>query len=171
MCSGQSNAEVPVSYIYNASAQIADAVNWPNVRLVHVAPDGSLSGWEVASPATVPAWSAFCYLSAVYMLRQHCSGGDGASNDACPDVAALGVGVISAAQGATPMEVWMPPAAVASAGCHAVPFNHSTHNPPWVTSQNWARMIQPLSDFPVRAFLWLVRELGPGQVLSGVCCL
>ena len=182
VCSGQSNMAINVNYTLNATAAIKDAAHWPNVRrltLVGVQGNGSLvpdrlsntSGvWEVASPATVPEWSAVCYLSAIEMLRSHCDGssaassaasapgspagpgGNGTLRDVCTDPQSLPVGLIQVAVGATPMEDWMPPKAVKD--CGGEPFTNI--NPPdrWTSSYYWDRLIVPITNTSIRAVMW-----------------
>ena len=130
---GQSNMAIPLSYTLNATAAIADAKHFPNIRRLTLSgynasgttvlpdPVSTTTGtWEVASPGSVPTWSAVCYLSAVAMLRAHCDGsssirstgtGNGTGpnqlGDVCDSSKALPVGLIQVAVGATPMENWM----------------------------------------------------------------
>jgi sialate O-acetylesterase len=112
ICSGQSNMEMVVSAIFNATEEIANAGNYPKIRLFSVAfipsasPVEELLGmylnWSVASPQSVdgPGWnymSAVCWL---YGKQIH---------------QALGgrpIGLIASTWGGTAIEVWMPPKAL-----------------------------------------------------------
>ncbi len=69
LCSGQSNMELPVDRTLNTRAVISGAAN-DRLRMMTVehaysaAPHQTLPSsldWEVASPETVPDWSAACY--------------------------------------------------------------------------------------------------------------
>jgi len=112
ICSGQSNMQMTVSVIFNASEEIANAGNYPKIRLFTVnfieasSPveelPGILQNWSVASPQTVggPDWqymSAVCWL---YGRQIH---------------QALGgrpIGLIATSWGGTVIEFWMPPKAL-----------------------------------------------------------
>lgn len=64
ICSGQSNMQMTVSQAYNSSVEIAEAANYPNIRLFTVG-QGTTSAtplsefstieqtWSVASPSSV----------------------------------------------------------------------------------------------------------------------
>jgi sialate O-acetylesterase len=77
LCSGQSNMAWPVSQTLNPQAEIADATD-PSIRLLQIgretapAPLGAFKSpiaWEVASPETVPDFSALCYFFARELKR------------------------------------------------------------------------------------------------------
>ena len=112
ICSGQSNMKLTVSQIFNATQEIANAANYPKIRVFSAA-DGSsekpieellgiVLNWSVASPQTVggPDWqymSAVCWL---YGVKIH---------------EALGgrpIGLIATSWGGTFIEFWMPPSAL-----------------------------------------------------------
>ena len=112
ICSGQSNMQMTVSVIFNATEEIANAGNFPKIRLFTTSliessvPVEELLGinlnWSVASPQTVggPDWnymSAVCWL---YGRQIH---------------QALGgrpIGLIATSWGGTVIEFWMPPQAL-----------------------------------------------------------
>ncbi len=116
VCSGQSNMEMAVIDIFNGTEEIANAGNYPKIRLFTVAripsaaPTEELAGmflnWSVASPQSVGGPS-FRYMSAVCwlygkMIHQ-----------------ALGsrpIGLIGSSWGGTTIEVWMPPKALQDCG-------------------------------------------------------
>ena len=112
ICSGQSNMQMTVSIIYNATEEIANAGNYPKIRLFTAAliqsatPVEELLGitlnWSVASPQSVggPYWnymSAVCWLYG-RMIHQALGGRP--------------IGLIATSWGGTPIEVWMPPKAL-----------------------------------------------------------
>jgi len=112
ICSGQSNMELTVSLIHNASIEIANAGNFPKIRIFTASllssdvPLEELKGielnWSVASPKSVggPDWkymSAVCWLYG-RMIHQ-----------------ALGerpMGLVASSYGGTLIELWMPPKAL-----------------------------------------------------------
>ncbi len=112
ICSGQSNMEMTVSLIFNATEEIANAGNYPKIRLFTAAlvPSaapveellGILLNWSVASPQTVggPDWqymSAVCWLYG-RMIHQALGGRP--------------IGLIATSWGGTAIEFWMPPKAI-----------------------------------------------------------
>jgi sialate O-acetylesterase len=111
ICSGQSNMQMTVSSIFNGSEEIANAGNFPKIRLFTAALVASAApveelvnitlNWSVASPKSVdgPGWdymSAVCWL---YGRQIH-----QALND-------RPIGLIATSWGGTSIEVWMPPKA------------------------------------------------------------
>ena len=112
LCSGQSNMEFTVNMIFNATEEIANAGNYPKIRLFTTAlkssgmPVEELLGivlnWSIASPKSVggPSWS---YMSAVCWLYGRMIH------------EALGgrpIGLIATSWGGTAIELWMPPQAL-----------------------------------------------------------
>jgi sialate O-acetylesterase len=112
LCSGQSNMQLTVSLIYNGTEEIANAGNYPKIRVFtatlvsSAVPVEELLGihlnWSVAAPKTVggPDWG---YMSAVCWLygRQIHQALDGRP-----------IGLIATSWGGTPIESWMPPKAL-----------------------------------------------------------
>jgi sialate O-acetylesterase len=112
VCSGQSNMQLTVSLIYNATEEIANAGKYPKIRVFSVARVPSSVtieellaislNWSVASPHSIggPDWnymSAVCWL---YGRMIHL---------------ALGgrpIGLIATSWGGTFIELWMPPKAL-----------------------------------------------------------
>ena len=111
ICSGQSNMQMTVSSIFNGSEEIANAGNFPKIRLFTAALIASAApveelvnitlNWSVASPKSVdgPGWD---YMSAVCWLygRQIHQALNGRP-----------IGLIATSWGGTSIEVWMPPKA------------------------------------------------------------
>ncbi len=112
ICSGQSNMQMTVGLIFNGTEEIANAGNYPKIRVFTVAQAGSATpaeelfaitlNWSVASSASIggPDWrytSAVCWL---YGRQIH---------------QALGgrpIGLIATSYGGTAIELWMPPKAL-----------------------------------------------------------
>ena len=112
ICSGQSNMQLTVSLIFNATEEIANAGNFSKIRLFTVGwiefavpleeIPGMLLNWSVASPQTVggPDWqyiSAVCWLYG-RMIHQALNGRP--------------MGLIGTSWGGTVIEFWMPPEAL-----------------------------------------------------------
>jgi sialate O-acetylesterase len=112
ICSGQSNMQLTVNMIYNATEEIQNAGNYPKIRVFTAAlkefpnPVEELLGiwlnWSVASPQSING-SAFTYMSAVCWLygRMIHEALDGRP-----------IGLIATSFGGTTIEVWMPPPAL-----------------------------------------------------------
>jgi sialate O-acetylesterase len=112
ICSGQSNMQMAVIDIFNGTEEIANAGNYPKIRLLTVAriasaiPVDELLGtylnWSVASPKSVGGPS-FTYMSAVCwlygrMIHQALGGRP--------------IGLIGNSWGGTEIELWMSPKAL-----------------------------------------------------------
>ena len=112
LCSGQSNMVLPLSWIYNASEEIANAGKYPKIRLFTTESLPSASpldellsirqNWSVASPESVNGsygryFSAVCWLYG-RMIHQ-------ALNE-------RPLGLMVSAFVGTAIEVWMPPVAL-----------------------------------------------------------
>ncbi len=112
LCSGQSNMQLTVNLIYNATEEIANAGNYPKIRVftaelnTSTTPVEELFGivlnWSLASPHSIggPGWqymSAVCWLYG-RMIHQALDGRP--------------IGLIAASWAGTAIEVWMPPKAL-----------------------------------------------------------
>ena len=112
VCSGQSNMQFTVNMMFNASEEIANAGNFPKIRLFTAALKPSASpieellginlNWSVASSQVVggPSWdymSAVCWLYG-RMIHQSLNGRP--------------IGLIATSWGGTAIELWMPPKAL-----------------------------------------------------------
>jgi sialate O-acetylesterase len=116
ICSGQSNMEMAVIDIFNGTEEIANAGNFPKIRLFTSAhhslskPSEELLGmwlnWSIASPQSVGG-PTFIYMSAVCwlygrMIHQ--------ALDSRP------IGLIATSWNGTAIEYWMPPKALQDCG-------------------------------------------------------
>ncbi len=111
ICSRQSNMQLTVNMIYNATEEIANAGNYPKIRVFTASriesaialeelPGISLN-WSVASPKSIagPDWvymSAVCWLYG-RMIHEALGGRP--------------IGLMATTWGGTTIEVWMPPKA------------------------------------------------------------
>ena len=109
LCSGQSNMQMTVGMIFNATEEINNAGNFPKIRLFTAATNESTTpieellgielNWSLASPESVggPAWrhmSAVCWLYG-RMIHQ--------ALDSRP------IGLIATSWAGTAIEFWAPP--------------------------------------------------------------
>jgi sialate O-acetylesterase len=112
ICSGQSNMELTVSMIYNGTEEIANAGNYPKIRVFTAglkassSPIEDLNGitlnWSVASPQSIGGpdnkyMSAVCWLYG-RMIHEALDGRP--------------IGLLAASVGGTMIELWMPPKAL-----------------------------------------------------------
>ena len=116
VCSGQSNMQMAVRDIFNGTEEIANAGQYPKIRVFTAAlrPSGTPleeliaieENWSVASPASIGGPS-FDYMSAVCwvygrMIHQALGGRP--------------IGLIATSWGGTAIELWMPPKALNACG-------------------------------------------------------
>ncbi len=107
-CSGQSNMEMPVEgwgNIRNHAEEVKNATH-PSIRLYQVKKntaftpcdrnEHNMGGWQECSPQSVPEFSAVAYFYARELTEK----------------LGVAVGVIDATWGGTPIEAWMPAAAL-----------------------------------------------------------
>jgi sialate O-acetylesterase len=118
LCSGQSNMEFTTIQMLGAQKEIADANNYPNIRLMTAYEEESSTplddllrvqqNWTSASNVSVggPAWAYFSAVCWLYGKNIH---------------KALGVpiGLVATDWGGTPVEAWSSPAALAKCGIHS----------------------------------------------------
>ncbi len=114
LCSGQSNMELTVGEIYNGSIEIANAGNYPKIRVFSVARNYSSEpleeliriylNWSIASPQSIGGppmeyMSAVCWLYG-RMIHQALNGRP--------------IGLIDTSYYGTDIQTWMPPQALKS---------------------------------------------------------
>jgi sialate O-acetylesterase len=116
ICSGQSNMQMAVSDIFNATDEINNAGNYPKIRVFTAAlkPSdtpieellGIIENWSVASAQSIGGPS-FTYMSAVCWLYGRMI-----------HVALNGrpIGLVATSWGGTAIELWMPPPALHDCG-------------------------------------------------------
>jgi sialate O-acetylesterase len=108
ICSGQSNMQLTVGMIYNGSEEIANAGNYPKIRVFTPLQRGSPTpveeliiieqNWSVASPQSIGG-SMWTYMSAVCWLYGRMIH---VALDGRP------IGLIATSAGGTAIELWMP---------------------------------------------------------------
>eukprot|EP00043_Microstomoeca_roanoka_P000473 m.27831 g.27831 ORF g.27831 m.27831 type:complete len:504 (+) comp10338_c0_seq2:59-1570(+) len=181
LCSGQSNMQFSVNDAFNASAEIADSINYPNLRLFTVALIQSLTPldncssasnytWGVSSPAAFQpvggaafSWfSATCYFFGRDVYR------------------ALGgkvpIGLIASDWGGQPVEAFSSPDALADNTCGGTvkPSEARTHKPQQFTvavppTSLWFGMIYPLIKMRFAGAVWYQGEANAGDPHSYAC--
>ena len=140
LCGGQSNMVKSTSYVLNATAEVADAANWPQIQLFRVPEaasatpqprfNSSSAAWVAATPTTVASFSAVCYLTARDLARVLGS--------------SYPLGLVLAAVGHTSIDRWRPPKpGVATKGQSSDLFNG---------------MISPIVGFSLKLILWYQGE-------------
>jgi sialate O-acetylesterase len=155
-CSGQSNlsgGNTPVSYAYNATAEIAAASLFPWVRVfaVGTASNGAAAPlpqlgfpphipWSVAAPSSVAPFSATCWFTGKALAE--------ALGPAVP------IGLVESAWGGTSIQVWVPPGVVDACG------NASSYPGGWPTalSSLWNAMTEPFAGMQVAHIVWYQGE-------------
>ena len=150
ICSGQSNMELTVSLIYNATEEIVNAGNYPKIRVFTTGRGLSdipveelhrvLSNWSIASPQSIggPDWyytSAVCWLYG-RMIHEALGGRP--------------IGLMTSRWGGTAIELWMPTKALQD--CDIPPYVHNSrtlffHLYYFILNRNKDIAIQP-SDEP-----------------------
>jgi sialate O-acetylesterase len=116
ICSGQSNMQMAVSDIFNATEEISNAGNYPKIRVFTAALEpsdtpieellGIIENWSVASAESIGGPS-FTYMSAVCWLYGRMIH---VALDSRP------IGLIATSWGGTAIELWMPPPALHDCG-------------------------------------------------------
>jgi sialate O-acetylesterase len=156
LCSGQSNMEKPVSYVFNATAEMAAALTLGD-RMRTVGTFGpwnnNVDGGAAATPQfdtkkpmkwsrpSVYGFSAVCWM---YGRRIY---------EAYPTTP---IGLIESDVGGTAIEPWSPPDALAACGMPYRGFNNTLHScPPFCnTSSLFNGMIAPLLNYSIHHMIW-----------------
>jgi len=185
LCSGQSNMNKPLSYVFNASAEIA-AANHPNIHLFSV-PEGEVpncgaadeSGGATCGPAAAYA-NTSCGVNPrtgqTHCAWQQCSPTVVKDFSAvcyltAKELLTIGnywpnktihshIGLIQAAVDGTGVEEWMPPQAFDECSPdNAIPLKRRS-------SQRFNAMIAPLVGFTLKAALWYQGEADAGPTAA-----
>ncbi|KAL0480032.1 sialate O-acetylesterase [Acrasis kona] len=146
LCSGQSNMEFTINRGLNASSEVKDSVNYPNIHFFKVAhndspkPVDNVRGqWRVPDPS-IGEFSAACYFFARNIYK--------ALNGEVP------IGLIESTWGGTPIQVWSSPDAIKQ--CNQT-------NGPSQPNHLWNGQIVPLLKYNVKAALWYQGENNAGR--------
>ncbi|CAF0737628.1 unnamed protein product [Adineta ricciae] len=168
ICSGQSNMQMAVTDIFNATEEINTAGNYPKIRVFTAAlkPSdtpieellGIVENWSVASAQSIGGPS-FTYMSAVcWLYGRHIH-------------EALGgrpIGLIATSWGGTAIELWMPPQALQECGISAnekVPLQPEGKSTEMISLSNsnlFNAMIYPFTRMVVYGSIWYQGEANAG---------
>ncbi|CAF2590172.1 unnamed protein product [Rotaria sp. Silwood2] len=164
ICSGQSNMQMAVIDIFNATEEINNASNYPKIRVFTAALQpsdtpieellGIVESWSVASPQSIGGPS-FTYMSAVCWLYGRMIH------------EALGgrpIGLIATSWGGTAIELWMPPQALHDCGISSKkqiplqPYGQSSEMVSLNNSNLFNAMIYPFTRMVVYGAIWYQGE-------------
>ncbi|XP_068096394.1 sialate O-acetylesterase isoform X2 [Hyperolius riggenbachi] len=169
LCSGQSNMEMTVSQIFNASKELAQASRYPYVRLFTAALE--TSAVELQDLAKVDLeWSLptaknlghgdFTYFSAVCWLF----GRDLARKLKYP------IGLVESSWGGTPVEAWSSKTALHKCGLHQLPEDMRLRSEYYIIlagpcdySVLWNAMVHPLLNMTIKGAIWYQGEQNTGM--------
>jgi len=168
LCSGQSNMQWVLSGDYNASAEIADSINYPQVRHFTVSNVSALTAqtnlpggnWLVAGPSTSGGFSAVGYIMAREIYKQQ----------------GIPVGIINSSWGGTLINAWSEPGFVSTIADYTQRAFDQAAQP---ASQDfvsclYSAMIYPLAPFRIKAVTWYQGEFDAstpyqyGRMLPGL---
>ncbi|XP_067675941.1 sialate O-acetylesterase-like [Haliotis asinina] len=168
ICSGQSNMQFTVNRMFNATAEIAAATNFTNIRLFSVAlkfnPTETLDllavneGWSLPSKKSLVDHTGSVYFSAVCWLYGRLMYQE----------FAYPIGLIDTSYGGTPIEAWSSRDALAQCGISptdivdsyvyeiekTLPGYTNSHTP----TQLWNCMIHPLLNMTIYGVIWYQGE-------------
>lgn len=165
LCSGQSNMEMTVSQIFNASDELKSAADYPYVRLFTAALEQSQTElqdlskvdlqWSLPSAESL-GHSDFTYFSAVcWVFGRHL-----AHRLMYP------IGLVESSWGGTPVEAWSSKTALKECGLPSVtegfPF-FDTLAGPCEYSVLWNAMIHPLLNMTIKGAIWYQGEQNTGM--------
>ncbi|ESO84170.1 hypothetical protein LOTGIDRAFT_177595 [Lottia gigantea] len=170
ICSGQSNMQFTLSMVFNASYEIEDAKNYPDIRLFTVAMETATTPqydfisveepWSVASPASAgngnwTYFSAVCWLYGKYLYQ----------------TLKRPIGLIASDWGGTAVETWSSPDALKSCGITEEPksISKSKRATPTAHSVLWNAMIHPMLNFTIYGAIWYQGEANAGNPLGYNC--
>lgn len=169
VCGGQSNMEMTVSQIFNASEELAQAARYPNIRLFSASLETSDTElldlakvdleWSVPTPQNL-GHSDFTYFSAVcWIFGRHL-----AERFKYP------IGLVESTWGGTPVEAWSSKTALSKCGLSMAPKKWTQRSyrfmdmyaGPCEYSVLWNAMIHPLLNMTIKGAIWYQGEQNTG---------
>ena len=158
ICSGQSNAEMPLAgwgKINNYKEEIEKA-NHPNIRLIQVEKSTSTqllnmaainNGWQPCTPSTIPEFSAIAYFFARNIQQHH----------------NIPIGLIQTAYSGTPVEAWTSGAALKTVPEYdslvdVISSKQGTPDNPHIPTVLFNAMVNPLVPYGIRGVIWYQGE-------------
>jgi len=171
VCGGQSNMQQTVGAVFNSSEEIADSINYPNIRVMTVG-QGTFSAvplsifltieqtWTISRPESIGAgpWSMFsavCWFTGKNIYDKY----------------KVPLGLISSNWGGTIIQAWSSPDA--NSKCTGEVNNEGDYpdmlrdrrlrDGPNDPAALWNAMIEPLLGVSIRAVLWYQGESNSGD--------
>lgn len=157
LCSGQSNMQMTVKNSMNADAEISEAKNYPEIRLLTVPtvsetkPRTDQGGtWQVCSPETIPGFSAAAYFFGRALQTE----------------LKVPVGLIHSSWGGSSCEAWINPVYL-----EKVPLlenlidagRNEKMKPNHKTGGLYYGMICPIKPYAIRGAIWYQGETNAGR--------
>ncbi|KAM4704298.1 sialate O-acetylesterase [Rhinophrynus dorsalis] len=157
LCGGQSNMEMTVSQVFNASKELATASKYPHIRLFAAALDQSDTPlddlakidlqWSVPTPENLGNGD-FTYFSAVcWMFGRHL-----ARRLKYP------IGLVESVWGGTPVEAWSSERALKKCGLSDEKRIDYREDGPCSYKVLWNAMIHPLLNMTIKGAIWYQGE-------------
>uniref|UniRef100_A0A8C5QMY8 Sialic acid acetylesterase n=1 Tax=Leptobrachium leishanense TaxID=445787 RepID=A0A8C5QMY8_9ANUR len=167
LCGGQSNMEMTVSQIFNASDELHKAVHYPHVRLFTAALETSPTElqdlakvdlqWSLPTPQTLgngdfTYFSAVCWLFGRHLHRR----------------LKYPIGLVESVWGGTPVEAWSSKKALAECGLSGnggqdMCMDWFYYSGPCTYSVLWNAMIHPLLNMTIKGAIWYQGEQNTGM--------
>ncbi|KAE8592125.1 hypothetical protein XENTR_v10018651 [Xenopus tropicalis] len=161
LCSGQSNMEMTVSQVFNASEELAKAADYPTIRLFTAALEVSLEELDDLAKVDLQ-WSAptpenlgngeFTYFSAVcWLFGRHLS-----------RRLKYPIGLVESVWGGTPVEAWSSKRALQKCGLSQhmeCASSRSMYAGPCNYTVLWNAMIHPLLNMTIKGAIWYQGKL------------
>ncbi|XP_028930847.1 sialate O-acetylesterase isoform X2 [Ornithorhynchus anatinus] len=157
LCGGQSNMEMTVSQIFNASKELSEASAYPDVRIFAVSLAQAEQELEDLEAVDLP-WSIptaenlghgdFQYFSALCWLfgRQ------------LYDSLHYPIGLVASSWGGTPIEAWSSPRSLRECGLSQGGARPAASAGPSAASVLWNAMIHPLLNMTLKGAIWYQGE-------------
>ncbi|XP_055889537.1 sialate O-acetylesterase-like [Biomphalaria glabrata] len=177
ICSGQSNMQMTVFQIDGAAEEIADAHNYPNIRLMTVSMNESSTPlrnliqidepWSKANNSSVGSHTPWTYFSAVCWLF----------GKSIYKARRTPIGLVATDWGGTVIKAWSSPEALAHCGVHETDDQQEFHKEllkdvpdrdryrlqgPKNNSVLWNSMIHPLLGMTIYGAIWYQGESDSG---------
>ncbi|CAG2212539.1 SIAE [Mytilus edulis] len=154
ICSGQSNMVFIMRHLFNATEEIADAVNYPDIRIFTV-------GMEFSS---VPLSDLRSVMETWSLPNKETVGGDGFFSAVCflygkrlYNKLKYPIGLVTSAWGGTPIETWSDTTALKKCNIPTFDNENNENNVLWVPtapSLLWNAMMFPLTNMTIYGALW-----------------
>ncbi|KAG5836824.1 hypothetical protein ANANG_G00232720 [Anguilla anguilla] len=176
LCGGQSNMAFPLSQVFNASAEKAQAAKYPDVRIFMAALELSQEElidlrkvqmpWSVPSADLVGNFSAVCWLFGRYLYK----------------ILGYPVGLVESCWGGTPVEAWSSTRALQKCGLDGLEMedkrffyiaslpNKYGPSPKRENSVLWNAMIHPFLNMTIKGAIWYQGEDNTAYHLDKYAC-